>query len=153
MPLLSGAFSSHCLELPLPQGRLEPGKGVRANLVMQGGSLSSLASGGEIPWNIVFYYEPAVISANSRLRYECILFVFYVLMVLCCPCSHRVLRHSCMLHVRDSLQLRATAVHGQLPTSPSSTTDTTQRYVTYVCLYSLSVLFDLNPLPLLTLQV
>ena len=63
-----GAFSSRCLELPLPQGRLDPGKGVQAHLIMQGVSLSSLASSRDVPWNIVFYYEPALISANSRLR-------------------------------------------------------------------------------------
>ncbi len=66
----SGSFSSPpCLELPLPQGRLEPGKGVKASLILQGTSLSpSLSNVSDIPWNVVFYYEPALISANSRLR-------------------------------------------------------------------------------------
>ena len=69
-PLSSGTFAPNgCLELPLPQGRLEPGMGVKAHLIMQGASLS-LERDTEIPWNIVFYYEPALISANSRLRSE-----------------------------------------------------------------------------------
>ena len=69
--LPSGTFSPCCLELPLPQGRLEPGKGIRTKLVMQETPFllsSSVSGAGEIPWNIVFYYEPALISANSRLR-------------------------------------------------------------------------------------
>jgi len=66
--LSSGSFSSNCLELPLPQGRLESGKGIRANLILQGIAQPSVARSQELPWNIVFYYEPALISANSRLR-------------------------------------------------------------------------------------
>lgn len=68
-PFPAGCFSAYCLELPLPQGRLDPGKGIQAHLIMQGASLSAVASNREIPWNIIFYYEPALISANSRLRY------------------------------------------------------------------------------------
>lgn len=38
-----------------------------------------------------------------------------ILCVSSCACSHRVLRHSFLLHVRESLHLRATAVHSKIP--------------------------------------
>ena len=58
---------SPCIEFPLPHSRLEPGEGVGASLVLQGqgGRYSE-----EEPWNLVFYYEPALITANSRIRYS-----------------------------------------------------------------------------------
>ena len=40
---------------------------------------------------------------------------------MCCVwCSHRVLRHSLVLKVRECLKLRASATHGQLPSPASS---------------------------------
>lgn len=85
---------SPCIELPLPRGRLEPGEGVRSTLLLQG------VESGEVPLNLVFYYEPALITASSRI-------------------SHRVIRHSCCLNVKESLYLRASATHGQLPSDAS----------------------------------
>ena len=123
---------SRCIEFPLPNGRLEPGQGVGANLVMRGASSSMWAGSGEIPWNILFYYEPALLTANSRLRYS----LTYIHTQTYpphthththhyppyTPChthththSHRVLHHSCVLKVKESLYLKTTAVHGQLP--------------------------------------
>ena len=57
----------HCIEIPLMGGRLEPGATVCTKLVMQGASL--LSNQGEVPLHLLFYYEPAILSANSRLRY------------------------------------------------------------------------------------
>ena len=54
---------SPCIELPLPRGRLEPGEGVRGTLLLQG------TESGEVPLNLVLYYEPALIMASSRIRY------------------------------------------------------------------------------------
>ena len=42
-----------------------------ASLVLQaGGGALSGGEGGEggLPWDLVFYYEPAIISASSRIR-------------------------------------------------------------------------------------
>ena len=39
--------------------------------------------GGEVPWNLVLYYEPALITASSRIRY-----------VHVCACA--CVRHLCV---------------------------------------------------------
>ena len=67
---------SSCIEFPLPHSRLEPGEGVGASLVLQGqgGNYSE-----EELWNLVFYYEPALITANSRIR--CVLWCVSVLCI------------------------------------------------------------------------
>ena len=53
-----------CIELPLPAGRLEPGAGVSVGVVLQ--TFDPLDK-GEVPWNLLLYYEPALITANSRM--------------------------------------------------------------------------------------
>ena len=59
-----------CIDIPLPKGRLEPGEGVKTSLILQGLLPPSLfESSTELPWHILFYYEPALITANSRIRY------------------------------------------------------------------------------------
>ena len=58
-----------CIDIPLSKGRLEPGEGVKMNLILQGLLPPSVfVSSIEVPWHIVFYYEPALITANSRIR-------------------------------------------------------------------------------------
>ena len=58
-----------CIDLPLPKGRLEPGEGVKMSLILQGLLPPSLfVASAEVPWHILFYYEPALITANSRIR-------------------------------------------------------------------------------------
>lgn len=66
-----------CIEFPLPHSRLEPGEGVGASLVLQGqgGNYSE-----EELWNLVFYYEPALITVNSRIR--CVLWCVSVLCII-----------------------------------------------------------------------
>ena len=55
-----------CVELPLPHGRLEPGEGVSAGLLLQ----ATVAGQREqSSWDMLFYYEPALIRATSRIRY------------------------------------------------------------------------------------
>ena len=42
------------------------------NLILQGLLPPSLfVPSTEVPWHILFYYEPALITANSRIRYHC----------------------------------------------------------------------------------
>ena len=58
-----------CIDLPLPKGRLEPGEGIKMSLILQGLLPPSLfVPSTEVPWHILFYYEPALITANSRIR-------------------------------------------------------------------------------------
>jgi hypothetical protein len=53
-----------CIELPLPSGRLEPGRGVLVGVVLQ---TVDPEERGEIPWNLLFYYEPTLISSHSTM--------------------------------------------------------------------------------------
>ncbi len=78
----------HCIEIPLMGGRLEPGATVCTKLVMQGASL--LSNQGEVPLHLLFYYEPAILSANSRLRYTHTPHITYVPHISHTPLTHHI---------------------------------------------------------------
>lgn len=87
------------MTIPLPDGCLHPGQKVTTTLL-----LHSPESVHDIPCNMMFCYRK--LGASNG-----------------CPMRYRVLRHPCTIKVRDSLQVRAYAVHSYLPISDSSKQD------------------------------
>lgn len=57
--------SPPCIELPLPSGRLEPGGGVSVGVVLQAVDPQER---DEIPLNLLFYYEPTLITSHTTMR-------------------------------------------------------------------------------------
>eukprot|EP00731_Ephydatia_muelleri_P026124 Em0018g224a len=77
--------------IPLPDGCLHQGQRVTANLL-----LHSPESVCDIPCNLMFCYKKLGATNASSMRY-------------------RVLRHTCTLKVRDSLQVKAYTAHSYVP--------------------------------------
>ena len=47
--------------------------------------------GGEVPWNLVLYYEPALITASSRIRYVHVCACACVRHLCVCVCMWKLL--------------------------------------------------------------
>ena len=75
-----------CIELPLPSGRLDPGGGVSVGVVLQ---TIDPHEKGEVPWNLLFYYEPTLITSHSTMTYVIQLYIHTLDGITCVCVSDR----------------------------------------------------------------